>query len=204
VEEKAALILNELEKADIYLKGKIGQIEGVQKAEKEERIRSYFNELRESLNIGDWLTFADMNLKINLTSSDKTLMSVTESFLDKVSEDLGMISRLSDAAEVEVEYRSSLNLTSAVKTVEARKAQIERTRNQAAVRTEAVEKEKERTEAIEKAVEAQNNVSAPIVSGGEEKTAEKRYRASFTVIGTKAEILEIKKFLEERGYTYES
>ena len=204
VEEKASVIFGELEKADVYLNGKIGQIEDVQKSEKQERIRMYFNELRESLNIGDWLTFEDMNLKINLTSSDKSLMSVTESFLEKVSEDLNVISRLPDAAEIEVEYRSLLNLNSSVKIVESRKAQIERAKAQAAARTEAEEKAKERTETIQKAAEAQESVSAPVVSSTEEKPAEKRYRASFTVVGTKTEIMEIKKFLEERGIHYES
>ena len=204
VEEKAAVIYSELEKADICLKGKIDQIEDVQKSEKEDKLRGYFYELRESLNIGEWLRFEDMNLKITLTASEKSLMGVVDSFLEKVCDDMNMISRLPDSVEVMAEFRNTLNLTSAIRLVEARKAQIERARNDEERRSKALAAQKERAEAVQNAAQAYESVSAPVVSDAPEKPAKKRYRASFTVVGTKEEIVSVKKFLEERGISYES
>lgn len=207
VEEKAAVIYTELEKADVSLKGKVAQIEDVQKQRKEETIRAFFCELRESMNIGDWLTFENMNLKITLSVSEKSLMSVVESFLEKVAADMNLITRLPDSAEVMVEFRSTLNLTSAVRTVEARKEQIERTRAEEERRAIAAEEEKKRVSGVREAAKAYETVSAPVVAKTAENEPvadEKRYKAAFTVIGTKKEILEVKKFLEERGIIYES
>ncbi len=207
VEEKAAAIYTELDKADICLKGKIAEIEDAEKAEKEEQLRAYFCELRESLHIGDWLTFEAMNLKIGLSDSPKSLMAVAESFLEKVAADMNLISRLPDSAEVMAEFRSTLNLTSAVRTVEARKEQIERARVEEERRALAAEEEKKRVSGVREAAKAYETVSAPVVTKTAENepvAVEKRYKAAFTVIGTKKEIFEVKKFLEERGITYES
>lgn len=204
VEEKAEMICAEFDKADVSLKGKVAQIEDEQKHRKEDAVKAFFLELRESMNIGEWLSFEDMNLKITLSDSEKSLMSVVESFLEKVSEDMNVISRLPDSDEVMAEFRSSLNLNSAIKTVEARKAQIERIKADAERMGKALAEEKERKEAVHKVVQAYEAVSAPVASEMEEKVSEKRYRASFTVVGTKEEIVSVKKFLEERGITYES
>lgn len=207
VENKANAICCELNKADLCLKGKISQIEDAQKAEKEERIREYFCELRESLNIGDWLVFEAMGLKIGLSDSVKSLMSAVETFLEKVAADMNLISRLPDSVEVMAEFRSTLNLTSAVRTVEARKEQIERARAEEERRAIAAEEKKKRVSDLREAAKAYEAVSAPVINktaDNEPVAAEKRHKAAFTVIGTKKEILEVKKFLEERGITYES
>lgn len=207
VEDKAAAIYTELDKADVCLKGKISQIEDAEKAEKEEQVRAYFCELRESLHIGDWLTFEAMNLKIGLSDSLKSLMSVVDTFLEKVAADMNLISRLPDSVEVMAEFRSTLNLASAVRTVETRKEQIERARAEEERRAIAAEEEKKRVSDLREAAKAYEAVSAPVINKTAENepvAAEKRYKAAFTVIGTKKEILEVKKFLEERGITYES
>ena len=207
VEEKATAIYTELDKADVCLKGKIAEIEDAEKAEKEEQVRVYFFELRESLHIGDWLSFEAMNLKIGLSDSVKSLMSAVETFLEKVAADMNLISRLPDSVEVMAEFRSTLNLTSAVRTVEARKEQIERAKAEEERRAIAAEEERKRVSDLREAAKAYEAVSAPVVNKTAENEAvatEKRYKAAFTVIGTKKEILEVKKFLEERGITYES
>jgi precorrin-6B methylase 2 len=105
------------------------------------------------------------------------------------------------------EFRSTLNLASAVRTVEARKEQIERARAEEERRAIAAEDEKKRVSDLREAAKAYEAVSAPVINKTAENepvAAEKRYKAAFTVIGTKKEILEVKKFLEERGITYES
>ena len=76
--------------ADIELKTKIDQVELEQKKAKEQEVRDYFEEYKQSKNI-DFITFENMNLNITLSASLKSLKEEAKAFVDKVESDLNLI-----------------------------------------------------------------------------------------------------------------
>lgn len=116
-------IINKYKSADGILREKISTYEDKLKQDKEEELRNYFNEMIEFENL-DWLTFDKVNLNITLTASLKSYKEQIKSFVDKVIQDLELIDSESDkdsVAEMLVEYKQSLNVSSAMTNVRARR-----------------------------------------------------------------------------------
>lgn len=116
-------IINKYKSADAILREKISTYEDKLKQDKEEELKNYFNEMVEFENL-DWLTFDKINLNITLTASLKSYKEQIKSFVDKVIQDLELIDSESDkdsVAEMLVEYKQSLNVSSAMTNVRARR-----------------------------------------------------------------------------------
>lgn len=190
---------------DQKLAAKIGEVENGLKSEKRSEAESYFNELCQSRGI-DFLTFDRIGISVTLSVSAKKLREQIQAFVDRVSDELKLISTQTYSDEIFVEYKKSLNVANAVTTVSERHLAIERERQ----RKEALaEEEKRRAEAesrVNEAVkETETEAFAPPTEAPAEMatdSVEKLYSVTFTVCGTKARIKALKAFLEENKYDY--
>ena len=176
------------------------------KKEKEQEIKDYFEEYKQSLNI-DFITFGDTKIKVGISDSKASLKKQAKDFVDKVNTDLATIMLQENKEEILVEYKQSLNLNMAIQTVinrhklldEEKKKQEELKNKQ----LEEVQKQvdmsiKEQELATQKAL---NNfvIEAPKVTEYQEEILTLR----FTVKATRTKLKELKNFLTQGGYDYE-
>lgn len=110
--------------ADKQLAERIASVEDSLKSSKVTEVKEYFEEYSASKSI-DFISFADLNLKVTMSVSSKSLKKQVAAFLDGVAEDLEMIATLECSAEVLVEYKKTLNVSQAIKTVNDRHVAIE-------------------------------------------------------------------------------
>ena len=190
--------------ADKDLKIKIDSVENELKSIKESDVKEYFDELAQSLNI-DFITFEQINLKVNLSDSVKKLKEKVHKLLTKVSEDIKMIATLDEdiRADVMAEFKSNgFNAANAAITV------TERNRRKREEAENIRRAEEQRTAEAERVAQARAaagvTVKAPEVKTPTEVTQEKLFSLKFKVTATKAQLMELKAFLTTGGYTYES
>lgn len=151
-----------------------------------EKIEWYFDEYKKSQEV-DFVKFEQLNLNITkglITSTGNLTKKVQEtitSFIDNVKKDLELIKTLEFKDEILLEYKTTLKCASAIANVQDRHRQLE-------------EMQKPLTDEVvqEKIEEKLNYVSAPQVE-------EKKYQMTFTVFGTKAQLKELKNYLEKEG-----
>ena len=198
-------VSSKFKKADADLKSKIDSVESELKGRKEAEVRAYFTELAGTLGI-DFVTFEQMNLKVNLSDSVKKLKEHTYSFLTKIAEDVKMISTFDEAvrSDVMVEFKQNgFNVANASLTVTERNR---RKREEAEAIRKADEQralERQRAETARQAA----GVKAPEVKAPQVATKqpdEKIFALKFKVMGTKSQLMELKAFLDKGEYTYES
>lgn len=103
------------------LKTKIGEYEDLQKEEKRNNSFSYFTELCFSEDI-DFVKFDDLQLKFDLTTTEKKYREHIDAFMSKVKDDLNLIDTQEAKAEILVEFKKTLNASKAITTVTERKA----------------------------------------------------------------------------------
>ena len=176
------------------LKKKIDDTEDGIKAEKAEEVRAYFAEYAASKNI-DYVTFERADIQVSLSATTKKLKEQAKAFLDKVSDELALIDTQENKAEILVEYKASLNVATAIRTVSARFKAVEDERKRQEDLQAFKAKEQPRIAEVE-------TLSAPVVVAA--PVEEKRYTAKFTVSGTIGELQDLKEFLDNGGYKYES
>lgn len=102
------------------LKDKIAIVENRIKEEKKENVKSYFVELCLSEDI-DFLSFNQLGLDINLSTTEKAYKEKVNEFVTRVSDDLKLIDTQNHKAEILVEYKKTLNASKAIKDVQDRK-----------------------------------------------------------------------------------
>ena len=186
-----------LRDADRALKSKIDAVETEQKRQCEDELRYYFSELCSAEHV-EWLTFEQTGVKIGLTEAkQKTHKKVKEQlrgFVSAVRGTVNAIEKSEYAEELMVEFKRTLNLTTAIETIQDRHRRIEQERA-ALVAGEDVRKRE--AEAVAQ-VEA---VAPPVVV--EPPTEIKTYKAVFTVRGTLEQLKKLKEFMEREGISYE-
>jgi hypothetical protein len=106
--------------ADETLKKTIDSWEMQIKDEKKKVIEDYLNELCASEKI-DYLTFEQLGLTINLSTTEKAYKEKVNEFIDKVKDDVLLIDSEEYAAEIFVEYKKTLNASQSITTVRERK-----------------------------------------------------------------------------------
>ena len=136
--------------ADKKLKERIDEVDNVIKAVKRRKGEEYFNEYLASKGI-DFVTFADANIKVNNTSSDKSLQAQVKTFIDRINDDLQLIYTQEHSEEILVEYKRTLNSSAAIMSVAERHKAIEAERERKA---EAGAARKLQEEAAEKVMAA--------------------------------------------------
>lgn len=189
--------------ADKDLKQKIDEVEQQLKTQKAAEVKGYFEEYLASKNI-DFVSYGQAGINVTLSASLKSLKEQAKDFIDRIESDLKLIETFTDLkAEILVEYKKSLNVSEAITGVKARAKAVQEEQARQAAEAEKRAAEAQRVEAIKAAIpEAPAAVEAPT-----EQTAapapEKKYCIRFTVKGTKEQLIALKKFLNEGGYTYE-
>lgn len=199
-------------RADGILKGKIDEVESGVKAEKEQKARTYFNELCQSADI-DWLTWERTGIKAGMSTTLSRLKAQSMEAVDKVKKDISLIDTMDDRDEILVEYKQSLDVGIAVARVNERKAAL---KAQAAKEAEWRAREAEkaaRAQEVQAAAKKQRQIeaaSAPVKvdaepkQGGGPTPREKVYRVRFDAYGTLEQLKKLKHFLESEDIRYES
>jgi len=106
--------------ADDKLKDYIGSVEIKVKELKESNVKAYFQELCVSEEI-DFLTFENVGLEINLSTTEKKYKEQCNDFVIKVVDDLTLIKTQEFEVEIMVEYKRTLNVSNSIKTIKDRK-----------------------------------------------------------------------------------
>lgn len=201
-EESYKLYVGNLYKeADRELKSKIDGVEVALKANRETEITEYFNEYRDSLNI-DFVTFADAQIAVTLSASNKSLTEQAKAFLDKIADDLALIDTQECKAEILAEYKTTLNVSKAITTVADRHKRIEEEKQRIQEREEVVQAKAAVVKAVETVQMEEEVFSAPTVVAAPEPEV-KKYEVSFRITDTLDKLKALKEFLTEGGYTYE-
>jgi len=190
------------------LDGEIKEVEGGLKTQKQKELLAYWEEYRQSLGLDS--AIADprrSDIKVGLTVSMKSLKMQAREYLDRINGDLLMIETLDDADEVLAEYRVCLSVTDAVRMVADRHKRIEEEKARRIAEEESRKAREEAEKAVDEAI-AENDVvvTVGVESGIEEenKEPEKVLTTSFRVKGTLSMLKELKAFLVNGGYEFES
>ena len=187
--------------ADETLKNKINEVEQEQKAKKEQEVKDYYTELCYSEKL-EWLCeakyyeLADIN--ITLSASLKSLKEKANQFVERVKSDLKLIDTQEHKAEIMAEYKTKLQVASAITNVNDRFKREEEEKQRLAEMQEQKEQEQKIKQEI---AEIEKPVETP-----KEETQEKLYNMTFKVYGTLEQLKKIKVFLEtmkKEGVKYE-
>lgn len=101
------------------LKDKIAAFENKVKDEKKANVETYFKELCIASKI-DFLTFENVGLEINLSTTEKKYKEQCNEFVTRVVDDLALIASMENEAAILTEYKTTLNASAAITTVNAR------------------------------------------------------------------------------------
>ena len=204
------------DKADSTLKSKIDEVLNRLITDKSERIKEYFTELCQSQNI-DFLIFERLPLNITLSASDKSLKNEVANFVSEVTKSIQLIESLNEPdefkAEMLTEYKQTLDVTRAIQNAQYRKQQREA--ELARIEAQRVAAEQARLAAEARAREIAP-LQAPAQVTNEVQPAEpvqeatqvvqedenEIVQATFTVIGTMAQLRALRAFLETNNIQY--
>ena len=133
-----------------------------------------------------------MHLNIILNTTEVKYKNDIVKFLDKVSDELDLINLQSSKEEIMYEYKKTLDLANSIKIVQERKMAIERAAEENAKR-ELLAKQQQ-----ENVTEVKRVLTTPV-----KEVKEEIYQLTFTVRGTKNQLVLLKNFLNNGGYEYE-
>ena len=190
------------------LDGDIKDVEGELKTQKQKELLAYWEEYRQSLGLDSQL--ADprrSDIKVGLSVSMKSLKMQAREWLDRIDGDIKMIDTLDNAAEVLAEYRVCLNVTDAVRIVADRNKRVEEEKARRLAEEKARNTRKALEEAVEEAAKEEEELVVPTAGvdpEGQEMAEEKILTTAFKVSGTLTMLKELKAFLVNGGYKFES
>lgn len=173
------------------INSQIKAYEEKKKAEKEEKVKNYFNELCQAEEI-DFVNYEQANINVTLSASMKSLKEQAKKFVDKIVDDINLINSTQFVDEIMIEYKKCLNVSRAITEVNNRHAELEKVKKQKEEQVEQKLNDKEMLNRID-------NLSAPKV----EKPSEEVFEMTFKVRGTKEQLKAVKEFLVNGGYDYE-
>lgn len=185
-------VSNLYKQADVELKEKIDNVENELKVEKELELREFYNQHYQANNIYITLPFERMNLNITLSASMKSLKEQIKEFLEKISSDLKLIELEEYKDEILFEYQNTLDFAKSKMAVIERKKQLEEIQKQQELKQEQEKQEEKIVEKVEK-----------ITIPKEVIEEDELLKVTFSIETTKQNIIELKKWLNERGIKYE-
>jgi hypothetical protein len=202
------MIRDKYAESDGILKSKVGEIEDGIKNEKREKIVEFFEKHRASRKL-DFVTFDDMNLKIGMSNSLASLKREVTEKLDEILK--GYEGALEISPDVVAEFKENgFDFARAFTTVKDREERKRKAEEERKAMLEA-RAERERKEAEAKAIvqEAEIKESDEVEEVAEveqpsthEEEREKVYSVTFTVKGTREELMDLSNFLKELNYDY--
>lgn len=196
--------------ADQQLKEKIAQVEDGLRRQKTEEVRAYFDECCQAAGL-DWLTFERAELSVTLSASMKSLKEQAKKIVEQIAADTAFLHTQPHAAELIVEYQSTLNVAAAVTTVQQRHAAIQREQEKKNQQAALRGKENKAEQKVGRILASAAPLRAPIeVAGaGLPRSSslpggpQEKLSVTFTVSGTRAQLQALKQFLIKGGYQYE-
>lgn len=183
-----------LEETYDTINSQIKAYEEKKKAEKEEEVKNYFNELCQAEEI-DFVNYEQANINVTLSASMKSLKEQAKKFVDKIVDDINLINSTQFVDEIMIEYKKCLNVSRAITEVNNRHAELEKVKKQKEEQTEQKLNDKEMLNRID-------SLSAPKVESAD-KSSEEVFEMTFKVRGTKEQLKAVKEFLVNGGYDYE-
>lgn len=183
-----------LQEASKILTEKIDKIETEQKLKKKNEVERYFNEYVVSKDI-DFIKFEQLNLNITLTVSEKNLKEQVKTFIDKVVDDLNLIVTQEHNQEIMLEYKKSLNVSSAISTVLNRYKELEEQKKKD-------EEKSQREKLTQNSVQKVERVIAPPTVTKNNET-EEILEIAFKVKGPREKLKNLVNYLKEGEYEYE-
>lgn len=196
-EEYKKLISNKYTQADMTLKEKIYSVEDRIKKDKEEKIQSYFDEYCRVKEI-DFLKFSQVGVNVTLSASEKSLKEDVNRFVDDVKKDVDAINIVPGDSEfrteILIEYKKTLDILSAIETVNERikqKEAIKKAKEEILIPKDA---ELTHTPLPEKEV-----LSAPAV-----ESEQKVFTVNFSATGTIEQLRRMKQFMVENKITFKN
>lgn len=196
------LVKDKLMKADATLKIKIDDIEVAQKQQKEQELREFFEEHCKARNLDGWFCYEMITLNVTLSASMKSLKEKIIAILDEVAKAIQLIKMEEFADEIMLEYKNSLDFGNSKMKVVERHKQLELMKQR---EEELARKKEEEAKIVEKVEEiAEPEIIAPVeIETTTLADTEEQYVITFTVHGTREQILKLKQFLNEEGLQYE-
>ena len=199
------------ENAEQTLKTKINEFDKQIIADKEARIREYFTELCQSNKI-DFLPFSKIGLKINISTSDKSLKDRVNEVIEKIKNDLSLVNNISEndefKAEILTEYKQTFDISASIHNAQYRKQQRE-------AELQRLEAQKAAAEQARLAAEARAKEAAPLqapevvkpqeqIVKNEAVPAHQEEILHYTlgVSGTRAQLRALRQFLETNNINY--
>lgn len=186
-----ANVSNLYKNADAELKEKIDNVENQLKKEKEDELREFAQNWFVSKGIESFVKFEDIGLKINVTSTMKSLKEQIIAFCEKVFNDIQLIDMENYKEEILLEYQKTLDFANSKMLVVERHKKLEEKQKQ-----QELKQEQEKQE--EKVVEKVEEITIP----KEVIEEDELLKVTFTIETTKQNIIELKKWLNERGIKY--
>lgn len=199
-------ISNTYNKADKELKSKIDTVEKELKASKAREVLDYFNEYLNSVETAvgtplyEFVLFENANINVTLSASLKSLKEKAKDYIDRICDDLNLISTQEHKDEIFYEYRNTLNVSTAITTVANRYKAIEEAKAREEERKAREQAIKENINKVDAVIEA---APEPMITPPVEVEQEKILTLKFTVKGTLTKLKELKAFLNENNYDYE-
>lgn len=210
------------DKADSTLKSKIDEVQNRLLDDKRGRIKDYFTEFCAAQGI-DFLIFERLPLNITLSASDKSLKEQVAGFVSEVSKSLQLIENLNEPddfkAEMLTDYKQTLDVTRAIQNTQYRKQQRE-------AELARIEAQRVAAEQARLAAEARARETAPLQAPAQvineaqpaaplqpepvqeaTQAVQEDYnevvQATFTVIGTRAQLRALRAFLDNNNIQYQ-
>ena len=199
------------ENAEQTLKTKINEFDKQIIADKEARIREYFTELCQSNKI-DFLPFSKIGLKINISTSDKSLKDRVNEVIEKIKNDLSLVNNISEndefKAEILTEYKQTFDISASIHNAQYRKQQREAELQR--LEAQKARAEQARLEADAKAKEVAPLQAPEVVKPQEQIVKNEAVPApqeeilhyTLSVSGTRAQLRALRQFLETNNINY--
>lgn len=195
-------VKTKLQNASEELKTKIDYIEKIQLQEKIDELHDFVvehistNHLKNMLDLDKVVTYG--NLKVNLSTSLKSLKEDAKAFIERISNEVKLIEMEETPSNLLYEYKNNgFDLTKAKLTLIERQKQIEELAKQREQVQEVVEQEEQVAEVVEEITMPKEIVATTL----EDK--EEMLIVQFTVKGSKTQIIKLKEFIKELGVEYE-
>lgn len=182
------------DEASSLLRDKIDEVEDAQREEKKNNLVIYFNELKVSLNetikeLGfnlDFVSFELLGLNITISSSETSLRKQANETLERVCNDLRVISGNAHKSRLYAKYSVNLDLSRALFELQEELKREE----------QIIENTKPKVES--EVADTKANVNGEV----EANVVEEIITLNFEIEGTKTEIAQVRQFLIDNEISY--
>lgn len=186
----------------VQLENVVNDIEVAQKQQKEQELREFFEEHCKARNLDGWFCYEMITLNVTLSASMKSLKEKIIAILDEVAKAIQLIKMEEFADEIMLEYKNSLDFGNSKMKVVERHQQLELMKQKEEELARKKEEEAKIVEKVEEVVEPE--IIAPVeIETTTLADTEEQYVITFTVHGTREQIIKLKQFLNEEGLHYE-